>query len=445
MAIEDWSSVAADNTTLGGISTDGAVTLVKQIDNMLRGMMAEVRTGIMQGQFSTIAYTTKAGNYTAVVVDRAALLDFTATATLSLTAAATLTSGWYIQVKATGGDVTVDPDGAELVNGLSSIVVARGMVATIVCTGTAFIAIATLPVNLPNAIINGDFNVWQRATSQTSGGYGSDDRWYNNHGGSTKVHSRQSHTLGQSVVPGNPQFYSRTVVTSVANAANFVVKVQNIEGVRTFSGQTITVTFWAKADASRNIAIEMVQNFGTGGSPSAPVTGLGSQLKALTTSFAKYQAVISLPSVSGKTLGSNGNDYLQFAFWFDAGSNYNLRTASLGQQSGTFDISHVSIVLGDASGEADPFETRDIMQEEHLCYRFFEKTACITSTNLAVWVPGANWEVRKRVAPSLTPVFDAGTGATFAAYSSFTTKGFNQTANHSVISTATVSGDAELV
>lgn len=445
MAIEDWSSVATDNTTLGGISTDGAVTLVKQLDNMLRGMMAEVRTGINQGQFSTIAYTTKSANYTALVVDRASLLDFTATATLSLTAAATLTAGWYMQVKATGGDVTVDPAGAELINGLSSIIVARGMIATIVCTGTAFFADVRPPISLPNAIINGDFNVWQRATSQTSAGYGSDDRWYNNHGGSSKVHSQQSHTSGQVTVPGNPQFYSRTVVTSVANAANFVVKVQNIEGVRSFSGQTITVTFWAKADATRNIAIEMVQNFGTGGSPSAAVTGIGSQLKSLSTSFTKHQAVISIPSISGKTLGSDGNDYLQFAFWFDAGSNYNLRTASLGQQSGTFDISHVSIVLGDVSGEADPFETRDQVHEEHLCYRFFEKTVCLTSTSLASWVPFTNWEVRKRSAPTITYVADGGAGATFASYSSFPTKGFNQSANHSGINTATVSGDAELV
>lgn len=445
MAIEDWSSVAADNTTLGGISTDGAVTLVKQIDNMLRGMMAEVRTGITQGQFSTIAYTTKAGNYTALVVDRATLLDFTATATLSLTAAATLTSGWYIQVKATGGDITVDPAGAELINGLSSMVVARGMVATIVCTGTAFIAMASLPVNLPNAIINGNFDVWQRGTSQTSGGYGSDDRWYNNHGGSTKVHSRQAHTLGQSAVPGNPQFFSRTVVTSVANAANFVVKVQNIEGVGTFSGQTITVTFWAKADASRNIAIEMVQNFGTGGSPSAPVTGLGSQLKALTTSFAKYQAVISLPSVSGKTLGSNGNDYLQFAFWFDAGSNYNLRTASLGQQSGTFDISHVSIVLGDASGEADPFETRRLAEEQTICYRYYEKLAVITSTNLTTWIPFGNWSVIKRASPTIVLTADSGTGGAFSPSGTYPLTGFNQSANHSTAASGVLSGDAELV
>jgi hypothetical protein len=43
-SVATWSTTPANNTTLGGISTDGTVTLVKQLDNMLRGMMSEVAT-----------------------------------------------------------------------------------------------------------------------------------------------------------------------------------------------------------------------------------------------------------------------------------------------------------------------------------------------------------------------------------------------------------------
>lgn len=42
MTFATWSQVAASNTAVGGISTDGNVTLVNQIDNMFRGMMAEL-------------------------------------------------------------------------------------------------------------------------------------------------------------------------------------------------------------------------------------------------------------------------------------------------------------------------------------------------------------------------------------------------------------------
>lgn len=42
MTFATWSQTAASNTSVGGISTDGNVTLVNQIDNMFRGMMAEL-------------------------------------------------------------------------------------------------------------------------------------------------------------------------------------------------------------------------------------------------------------------------------------------------------------------------------------------------------------------------------------------------------------------
>ena len=67
-----------------------------------------------------------------------------------------------------------------------------------------------------NKLINGNFEIWQRATSQTSAGYGSADRWDNTHIGSTKTASRQSFTNGQTDVPGNPKYFHRTVVTSLS-------------------------------------------------------------------------------------------------------------------------------------------------------------------------------------------------------------------------------------
>jgi hypothetical protein len=72
-----------------------------------------------------------------------------------------------------------------------------------------------------NAIINGNFDIWQRNTTQTLIGYGSDDRWSNDNVGTTKTHSRQAFTLGQTDVPGEPRYYSRTTVVSVAGAGNY--------------------------------------------------------------------------------------------------------------------------------------------------------------------------------------------------------------------------------
>jgi len=223
-------------------------------------------------------------------------------------------------------------------------------------------------VGRKNAVINGNFDIWQRATSQTALGYGSDDRWHNALAGSTQVVSRQAFTLGQTDVPNNPKYYSRMVVTSVAGTGNYVAKNQRIEGVETFAGTTATISFWAKADANKNIVIELVQVFGSGGSPSA-IVPVAPTTVSLTTSWVKHTVSVAVPSIANKVLGTNGNDYLQLLLWMDAGSDLNARTNSLGQQSGTFEFSQVQLEAGSV---ATTFEPRSVGEELDLCQRYFQ-------------------------------------------------------------------------
>lgn len=259
-----------------------------------------------------------------------------------------------------------------------------------------------------NKIINGDFSVWQRATSQTSSGYGSDDRWVNEHSGSTKTHSREAFTVGQTDVPDNPEFCSRTDVTSVAGASNNVLKYQKIKDVRTFSGQDVTLSFWARADAAKNIAVEFAQNFGSGGS--ASVTAIGSQLVALTASWQKFKITVSIPSITGKTLGA-GN-FLSVYFWFDAGSGFNGRTASLGQQSGTFYISQVQVEKGSI---ATPFEVRD--DEETRCLPYYQSSdgtahGALGRASDGLGFASNSFLSRMRVAPTVVVTSGSGTPGT---------------------------------
>lgn len=453
MAIENWSATPASNTTLGGISTDGSVTLVNQLDNMLRGMMSEVRVGIDAGQFLNQAYAAKSGNYTAVVADRGKLIHFTAAATLTLTTAVTLTAGWWIMVRARGADIVIDPNGAELINGTATQIIRDGDSAYILCDGTGFYTFAdrpAAPAVYRNYLINGDFDLWQYATSQTSSGYGSDDRWTNSNNGSTKTHSRQAFALGQTAVPGNPTFFSRTAVTSVANAANFVVKTQRVENVGTLSGKTVTLTFWAKADASKNMAIALEQFFGTGGSPTTTVT-IGAQLIPLTTAWTRFSKVFTLPSVSGSTLGSDINDALTVLFWFDAGANNASRSASIGQQSGTFDIAHVALNEGDVSMIADPFEFRAPAEERVLCQRYYEIGNARWDgnvTNATPYTTPVFFKVTKRVIPTVVQTnvsnvsFPATTSSSLTVVSGYwSTRNANTTANGNWLESWTASAE----
>jgi len=231
------------------------------------------------------------------------------------------------------------------------------------------------PFGFKNFVINGNFAIWQRATSQTTNGYDSDDRWLNNISGTTIVHSRQTATDTERALFSS-NFFSRTVVTSVAGVANFSKKSQKIEDITKLAGKTVTLSFWAKADIAKNIALEFYQDFGTGGTPSALVLGIGSQLIALTTTWAKYSVTVTMPSIVGKTLGTDGlhTTSTVCSFWFDAGSNHDARTASLGQQSGTFDIAEVQIEEGSV---ATPFEQRLIGLEFNLCSRYYQVLSTI--------------------------------------------------------------------
>jgi hypothetical protein len=84
----------------------------------------------------------KTGTYTALKSDFNQMIRATGTLTLNLTAAATLTAGWCLWVKADGGAVTIDPNSTEQINGASTLVIADGGWCFIVCTGTAFRAVA---------------------------------------------------------------------------------------------------------------------------------------------------------------------------------------------------------------------------------------------------------------------------------------------------------------
>jgi hypothetical protein len=110
----------------------------------------------------------------------------------------------------------------------------------------------------------------------------------------------------------------------------------------------------------------------------AQVRAIGTTKVSIGTSWQKVTVTATVPSISGKTLGTNGDSYLALTFWFDAGSDFNARTDSLGQQSGTFEIAQVQLEPG---AVATPFEQRPIGTELALCQRYFEAGSTVNCNN----------------------------------------------------------------
>ena len=302
-----------------------------------------------------------------------------------------------------------------------------------------------------NKIINGNFDVWQRGTSFSASGYGA-DRWRSFYtGGTTTAYTQQSFTLGQTDVPNNPRYYARLVVTSDSSADARASFNQKIEGVHTFAGQTVTVSFWAKADASKDLLVELLQYFGTGGSPSSFVIATPQKF-AISSTWTKYTKTFSVPSITGKTLGTDNNDYLDLAFWIDAGSDYNSRTLSLGNQSGTFEFSQIQIEQG---SKATDFEMKPLGETIQDCKRYYVHLLRVGGAGYATGsgqtaraMTTCTYPVAMRAIPTITTVLDSsGSVSSVQAgnvASASTLFGGTSSASGSIWYKATATLDAEL-
>ena len=199
-----------------------------------------------------------------------------------------------------------------------------------------------------NFIINGNFAVWQRGTSFadiTSTAYTA-DRWtcYASSTSHTTT-TRQSFSVGQTDVEGNPKYFLRLDNTPDADVA-WMELWQRIEDVTHFSDVTVTLSFWIKsnrASASGNNNFRFNQNFGSGGSTTVATN---SSTFEISTSWAKKTLTVNLPSISGKTVGSSS--YLEVHLM--QGSSVTADTY--------YDIAQVQLEIGKATEfEYEPYAT----------------------------------------------------------------------------------------
>lgn len=132
MAELDYNQTAASNTAINALSVLGSAA-ANTIDNLFREFMSDGAKAITRHVTKTV------GTYTAAKTDHNQLWRCTGAVEIDLTAAATLTDGWCLWVRANGGAVTIDPNASEQIDGsATSLVIPDGMTVLIVCTGAAF-------------------------------------------------------------------------------------------------------------------------------------------------------------------------------------------------------------------------------------------------------------------------------------------------------------------
>jgi hypothetical protein len=277
-----------------------------------------------------------------------------------------------------------------------------------------------------NKIINSDFSIWQRGTSfsnPTNGTYIT-DRWfmYFDGSGATRTISQQTFT-GDNPSGCNASYYLRWAQTVAGTGGSINAMFSRaVEDVRNFNGQTVTVSFWAKADAARSIILQTYQEFGTGGSGAVFVNG---STFSATTSWTRFSATISMPSVSGKTI--TGNSSITFIV------NFPVNTAQ------TIEITGLQLELGSVA-TAFQTATGTIQGELAACQRYYFR---LNATDVYTrWAPAIgqngtsvqavlNYPVQMRIKPtsldySNLAVYDTAT-VTNVTSASFTDGGANST------------------
>jgi predicted secreted protein len=233
-----------------------------------------------------------------------------------------------------------------------------------------------------NKIINGDFNINQRSfsSSTTDGSYGF-DRWLMEASGGA-TYSAQTFTAGTAPVAGyEAKNFAQIATTGQSGAGVYTLLEQKIESVRTFAGQTVTLSFWAKASSGTpQIGLELSQSFGSGGS-----SQVNTQLGAVTlsTSWARYSLSVAVPSISGKTIGTA--DSLTVGLWTSAGTTFATRASSIGIQTATIQIWGVQLEEGSVA-TAFQTATGTLQGELAACQRYFQR---FTAANPAVGFAGS--------------------------------------------------------
>ena len=207
--------------------------------------------------------------------------------------------------------------------------------------------IPSTPSGRRNLIINGAMNVAQRGTN-----FG--------------TLSAQAYTLDRWKVDGGTTVQQASLaVDEISNDTKLTKAIQmqgassdyfrtRLEDVANFSNQTLTLSFYVKGSSATTLSsITARQNFGSGGSTLVD-TAFSSASYSVTTSYTKYTATVTLPSISGKTIGTSS--FLEIYMLLPDGV--------------TVYLTGVQLEVGTVATE---FEHRSFAEELALCQRYFMK------------------------------------------------------------------------
>ena len=240
-----------------------------------------------------------------------------------------------------------------------------------------------------NILINGNFNIYQRAQQVAdlgaSSGYFTADRWRTNF----TTSGRLTMTAGTADAPAESNSSTSlkldctTADTSIASSENLILQ-QLIEGFNlqhvkkgTSGAKQLTVSFWVKGNGNATYVVELYDNDNA---------RQISKSFSVTSSWSKVE--LTFPADTTGAFDNDANVSLYCQIWLHAGSTFTSGTLNssafaannnanravgissfFSSTDNLFYITDVQLEVGDT---ATPFEHRSFGEELELCKRYYQ-------------------------------------------------------------------------
>jgi hypothetical protein len=258
------------------------------------------------GGASPITISNKTGAYTVVVGDLGTIINCTSgTFTVSLTAAATLGSGFNCWVWNTGtGTITIDPNGSETIDSRTTLVLRRGEGTQVVCDGTN----------------------WQTGDKKTMRGYSD-----NITAGDTRPEASGTEAIAlgnfSRATGGNGVSIGRATLasgdssvaigrgpTASASYSTAIGTNSSIQGSQAVTGSGAMALGGSYASGSNSFAAAVANNTSTYGAQGSNSVVIGYQNKAIATYSTSLGAVNSANATGSVAVGYGNTADGQYSF-----------------------------------------------------------------------------------------------------------------------------------
>lgn len=207
------------------------------------------------------------------------------------------------------------------------------------------------PFGFRNKIINGEFDIWQRGSQNNPTAWSGADRWLTRN--IANIGGTSSYVKLTDAISGKN--YIKIDNNGATSKSNYLV--QRVEGLNHVGTHTLSVKRGEVTGTIDAFNIVVNRNYGTGGTPSAQDTIVASIAFNYNAATDRYEYTFEIPDLSGKTLGTNNDGYIEvWLSWSWTSTDFTMRIYEVQLEEGSI---------------ATPFEQRPIGLELSLCQRYF--------------------------------------------------------------------------